>query len=164
MCIPVFSTDTPLLVRSSSDSALGPQLSETEPSLSEDTSEMVRNQGKSIQRHMLLCHWGFGESERDTHLTKWQQHELHPVVFTPKHWSLANFYKSLQCLCSQIRRVNKNFKGCPPGLWKGASHFDTVTQIPRWQWMTFWPKVGGEVLDQLSWLTSLFWGTSSHTR
>lgn len=37
-----FSTDTPLLVRSSSDSALGPQPTETEPSLSEGTTVMVR--------------------------------------------------------------------------------------------------------------------------
>eukprot|EP00064_Thunnus_orientalis_P017162 superscaffoldBa00003569_g17242 len=34
-------SNTPLLVRSSSDSALGPQPSETEPSLNEDTTMMV---------------------------------------------------------------------------------------------------------------------------
>lgn len=41
----VFSTDTPLLVRSSSDSALSPQPTDSEPPLSEDTTGMVRPQG-----------------------------------------------------------------------------------------------------------------------
>lgn len=46
----VFSSDTPLLVRSSSDSALGPQLTETEPSVNEGNTVMVRPLGSSIKR------------------------------------------------------------------------------------------------------------------
>ncbi|GLD59104.1 partitioning defective 3 homolog B-like protein [Lates japonicus] len=41
-------SNTPLLVRSSSDSALSPQLTETEPSLNEDTSEMAA--GPAVER------------------------------------------------------------------------------------------------------------------
>lgn len=40
--IPTISTDTPLLVRSSSDSALSPQTTETEASGNEDRTVMVR--------------------------------------------------------------------------------------------------------------------------
>ncbi|XP_019945636.2 partitioning defective 3 homolog B isoform X1 [Paralichthys olivaceus] len=44
----VLKSNTPLLVRSSSESALSPQLTETEPSLNEDSSEMAA--GPAVER------------------------------------------------------------------------------------------------------------------